>query len=64
LAVNEPHDSAFAVVAKTLTVILAWFGTIKLVEVQQLVAIVSGLIVGGYAATQWFVLWRDKIRGK
>lgn len=60
---NEPHDSWPTIVAKTLTTILAWFGSIKIAEWQSLVGIVSGLVVAGYAATQWYVLWRDKLKG-
>jgi hypothetical protein len=61
---TEQHDSMAAVVAKTIGVIAAWAGTITLSQVQAVVAICSGIVVGGYAATQWYVLWRDKIKGK
>jgi hypothetical protein len=59
---TEHNDSAFGVLAKTVVSIVAWFGAVKLADVQVLVAILSGLIVAGYAATQWYVLWRDKIK--
>lgn len=49
-------------IAKVLGVIVAWFGAITLGQVQTVVAILSGLVVAGYAATQWYVLWRDKVR--
>jgi hypothetical protein len=61
---NDQHDSAWAAVGKVLTFALAWLGSWKLAEIQLLVGIVSGLIVAGFAATQWYVLWRDKIKGK
>lgn len=61
---TEHNDSALTIVAKTLVAIVAWFGSIKLADVQTAVAILSGLVVAGYAATQWYVLWRDKIKGK
>jgi hypothetical protein len=60
---TEHHDSWQTIAIKTATVILGWFGSWKLGEVQTLVGIASGLIVAGYAATQWYVLWRDKIKG-
>jgi hypothetical protein len=59
---TEHHDSTVGLVAKTIVSIVAWFGAVKLADVQVMVAILSGLIVAGYAATQWYVLWRDKIR--
>jgi O-antigen/teichoic acid export membrane protein len=61
---SEQHDSVWLAVGKVLAVVAAWFGTIKLADVQALVAICSGLVVAGYAATQWWVLWRDKIKRK
>lgn len=44
--------------------VIGWFGSIKLTDVNVIVGIISGLVVAGYAATQWYVLWRDKIRGR
>jgi hypothetical protein len=57
-------DSFLAAFGRPLAVALAWLGSWKLGEVQMLLGIVSGLVVTGYAATQWWVLWRDKIRRK
>ena len=58
---TEHHDSVWAAVGKTLASIGLWLGSVKLADVQVVVAIIGGLIVAGYAATQWYVLWRDKI---
>lgn len=46
---------------RTIATIAGWFGSWKLGEIQTVVGILSGLVVTGYALTQWFVLWRDKI---
>lgn len=51
-------------VGKTAVAVLAWVGSWKIGEVQAAVGIASGLIVGGYVATQWVVLWREKITRK
>jgi hypothetical protein len=56
-------DNVGPAIVKVASSILVWVASIKLADVQVVVAIVSGLVVAGYAATQWFVLWRDKIRG-
>lgn len=42
---NNDHDTASAIVMKTLVLIAAWFGTIKLADVQLMVSILSGLAV-------------------
>lgn len=57
-------DNVGATAVKVASTILGWIASIKLADVQVVVAIVSGLVVAGYAATQWFVLWRDKIKGR
>jgi hypothetical protein len=57
-------DNVGPAIVKVASVILGWAASIQLADVQVVVAIVSGLVVAGYAATQWFVLWRDKIKGK
>jgi hypothetical protein len=61
---TEHHDSTVGLVAKTIVSIVAWFGAVKLADVQVMVAILSGLIVAGYAGTQWFFLVRDRMKGK
>ena len=61
---NSQPTSVSAVLIESLVLIAAWAGSVTLAEVQTFVAIVSGLVLAGYAATQWFVLWRDKIKGK
>lgn len=48
---------------RTLATIVGWITSWKLGEIQTLVGIVSGLVVTGYALTQWYVLYRDKLRG-
>jgi ABC-type nickel/cobalt efflux system permease component RcnA len=60
---NESHP-AVAAVAKTLAAVVAWVASQTAADVEVWVRIVSGLIVGGFAATQWWVLWRDKVRRK
>lgn len=56
------NDSTVAAIAKTLLAILAWFGSWKIGEVQALLGIVTALVVAGYTGTQWWVLWRDKVK--
>lgn len=51
-----------AAIGRVAATVIGWIGAVKLADVQILVAIVSGLVVAGYAATQWYVLWRDKIK--
>lgn len=61
---TEQPDSIASVLIRSVGLIGAWFGTVSLAQVQTVVAIISGLVVAGYAATQWYVLWRDKINGR
>lgn len=57
------NDSDFwTPVARVLGVILGWIGTITLADFHLLVSIIGSVLVSGYAATQWYVLWRDKIK--
>lgn len=49
---------------KIAATILGWFASWKIGEVQALVGVLSGLVVAGYAGTQWFFLVRDRIKGK
>lgn len=62
-AMND-HDSIGATVAKVLTVIVLWFGGIKLGDIQAVIGILSGLAVGGYAALQAISLWRREFRDR
>lgn len=55
-------DNVGPAIVKVASSVIGWVASIKLADVQVVVAIVSGLVVAGYAATQWFVLWRDKIK--
>lgn len=59
---TQHSESVWAPLAKTISAIAAWVGTVQLAEVQTLVSILGSLIVAGYAATQWWVLWRDKVK--
>jgi ABC-type nickel/cobalt efflux system permease component RcnA len=61
---DQHQDGVWAVLAKSFMYVLAWLGSWKVGEVQALVGIASGLIVAGFAGTQWWVLWRDKVRGR
>lgn len=56
---NHPTLGA---VAKILGYVLAWIGSWKLGDVQALAGILSALAVGGLAALNAYVLWRDRIR--
>ena len=47
---------------RIVVVVLAWLGSIKLADLQAVVAILSGLGVLIYTAMQAYVLWRDRIR--
>jgi hypothetical protein len=49
---------------RTIATIVGWIGSWQLGEIQTLVGIVSGLVVTGYALTQWYVLWRDKVTAR
>lgn len=62
--IQESVSSVGAAVVKVGSAVLGWLASVKLADVQMVVAIVSGLVVAGYAATQWYVLWREKINGK
>ena len=53
-----------ATVAKVLTVIVLWFGGIKLGDIQAVIGILSGLAVGGYAVLEFVVLWRREFKEK
>ena len=61
---SRPDDTVSEVVARIVLVVLAWVGSIKLADIQAVVAILSGLGVLGYTGMQAYVLWRDKIRGR
>lgn len=60
---SQPQEHPVGVaVAKTLAAVVAWFASQTAADVEIWVRIVSGVIVAGFALTQWWVLWRDKIR--
>ncbi len=62
---SRGHEDTMAeTVIRMALVIAAWLGSIKLADVQALVAILSGLGVLGYTCLQAYVLWRDKIKGR
>ena len=58
------HASIGATVAKVLTVIVLWFGGIKLGDIQAVIGILSGVAVGAYAALQFVALWRREFRAR
>lgn len=60
----EQHSDILSTVTKVLALALAWFGSVKLGDVQTMVAIISGLAVGSYAALQFVSLWRREFRDK
>lgn len=62
--IQESVGGVGAAVVKVGSSVLGWLASVKLADVQVFVAIVSGLVVAGYAATQWYVLWREKIKGR
>lgn len=59
---NEHHDSIWIAIAKAIGWFAAWFTTVKIADVQVMVSILSGLLVGALAAANFYVTWRDKIR--
>lgn len=58
------HDEKASAIMRVLATIFGWLGSWQIAEIQTAVGIVSGLVVTGYALTQWWVLWRDKVRGR
>ena len=58
---TDQHHNVVQPVITMFAVIVAWFGTIALGDVQTLVAILTGLAVLVYTVTNTFILWRDKI---
>lgn len=57
------QDSEFrGALMKPFLWIGAWFGSVTLADIQAVVGIVSGLIVAGLAATNWYFLLRDRLR--
>lgn len=59
---NQQQEGFWGALMKSIMYVLAWLGSWKIGEVQALVGIASGLVVAGFAGTQWWVLWRDKVR--
>lgn len=60
----DQHQDIVSTITKVLALGLAWFGSVKLGDVQTLVAIISGLAVGAYAVLQFISLWRREFRDK
>ena len=58
------HLTALGAAFKVGGFVLAWLGSWKVGELQALAGLLSALAVGGYAALQGYVLWRDKIKGQ
>jgi hypothetical protein len=63
-SMTEGNGSMWVALVKAATWGAAWFGTIKLADVQVMVSIISGIIVGGLALLNLIVTWRDKFRRK
>lgn len=61
---TEHQEAVSAAIGRVVVTVFGWLGSITLADVQVVVSTLGGLIVAGYAATQWYVLWRDKIKGK
>jgi len=59
---SDHQDTIWGAITKAILWAAAWFGTIKLADVQVVVSIVSGLCIGGLAALNLYVTWRDKVR--
>ena len=55
------NESTTEAVARIVISILAWFGSVKLGDIQAIVAIVSGVAVLTYTVMQTYLLWRDRI---
>lgn len=56
---NHDHDTLGAALGKTAALIAAWFGAVKLGDVQLVVSIISGSLVGLLAAVNLFRAVRD-----
>ena len=59
---NDHQDTVWSAIGKAFLWAAAWFGTVKLADVQIVISIVSGLFIGGLAALNLYVTWRDKVR--
>lgn len=59
------HEDTFpALLAKVTLYALAWLGSWKIGEVQQLAGVFSALVIAGVGVLNGYVIWRDKIRGE
>lgn len=61
---NHDHDTFGAALSKAALWIAAWFGAVKLGDVQLVVSIVSGALVGLLAAVNLFKSLRDLFKKK
>lgn len=59
---NHDHDTFGAALGKAAVWIAAWFGAVKLGDVQLVVSIISGALVGLLAAVNLFKALRDLLR--
>ena len=60
---SQHHDTGLAeFAARTVALGIAWLTSWTLGEVQQLVGIVSGLVLLGYTLAQWRALRRRENR--
>ena len=61
----DQHHEDYPVInliSRTAVLFLAWVGSWTLADIQSFLGIISVVILIGYTATNWYVLWRDKIR--
>ena len=62
MSMQEHQTGFWEAVLRMVMVVLAWSASIKLADVQAVVAILSGLGVLIYTGMQAHVLYRDRIR--
>ena len=66
-SVTQVHEVSMPVgqtILRVLGWLTAWFLSIKLADIQLVVAIFSGCLVAVYTGLNTYVLWRDKVRRK
>jgi hypothetical protein len=58
---THQDPSVWGAIKTFLVYVLAWVGSWKIGEVQAFAGLIAFVVTTGFGATQWYVLWRDKI---
>ena len=56
----RPAETTGEVVVRTIALVVAWISSITLAQVQQIIGIISGLVLLGYTIWQWRALIRKE----